>query len=419
MKRFPAVAFALLLAHASVFADEATEGKASKGDWTQETKPPSTFSKVISYRPLLGGFDEPVTGTHINGHVFVDGVGYFNDSSGRFDNDINLRRARVSLRNSLMKDLTFKASLELKSNPVSVQLKDLYLLYTGLSFGPVIFGNRKEPFTLEEAISSRYTTLMEKALPIVAMAPGRSVGLTIGGLWNKRTTLTAGVFGQGFDQDGIRASGTALTGRTTHLFIDEPRNKFHLGLSGTFRHVGSTDSIRFRSRPEVGITENYMVDTGNLEDAENMPKAGMEFAYVDGPLSLQSEFLGSWVQRDRGRSTLFFHGLYANVGWFLTGESRPYERGSARFGQIKPNLPVDRGGRGAWEVALRMSRVDLTDDDIIGGEETNLTLGLNWYLSSTMRVMANYVNVLEMDRPGSEFDGNTMSLFQMRFQVEF
>jgi phosphate-selective porin OprO/OprP len=70
-------------------------------------------------------------------------------------------------------------------------------------------------------------------------------------------------------------------------------------------------------------------------------------------------------------------------------------------------------------MALRLSRVDLTDDNVIGGEESNLTIGLNWYLSSTMRMMANYVNVLEMDRPGSDFDGNTMSLFQMRFQIEF
>ncbi len=66
-----------------------------------------------------------------------------------------------------------------------------------------------------------------------------------------------------------------------------------------------------------------------------------------------------------------------------------------------------------------MSRVDLSDSDVIGGEETNLTAGLTWYLSSTMRAMINYVNVLEMDRPGSIFDGNTMSLFQARFQIEF
>jgi phosphate-selective porin len=61
----------------------------------------------------------------------------------------------------------------------------------------------------------------------------------------------------------------------------------------------------------------------------------------------------------------------------------------------------------------------LTDSDVIGGQETNLTAGLTWYLSSTMRLMTNYVNVLEMDRPGSVFDGNTMSFFQVRFQIEF
>ncbi len=45
-------------------------------------------------------------------------------------------------------------------------------------------------------------------------------------------------------------------------------------------------------------------------------------------------------------------------------------------------------------MALRLSRVDLNDDNVIGGGETNLTVGLNWYPSSTMRMMANYINAL-------------------------
>ena len=377
-----------------------------------------TFRKVVSYRPLLGGFDDPVTGTHINGHLFVDGAAYINDASGQFNNSIAIRRARFSFRNGFADDWTFKASAEISSDPFSIEVKDLYLLYTGLSFGALIGGNRKEPFSLEELVSARYTTMMEKALPIQSMAPGRNVGIAISSLWNKRTALTVGLFGPGFEQNGLQASGIALTGRATHLFIDEPQHQFHLGLSGSYRHVGSTDAIRFRSRPEVGITDNYMVDTGDL-DAVDVPRAGFEAAYINGPLSLQSELIASWVTRGSGRGTVFFHGWYAQAAWFLTGETRPFDRGSARFGRIVPLAPVDKGGKGAWEVALRMSRVDLSDADVIGGQETNLTAGLVWYLSSTMRAMINYVNVLEMDRPGSVFDGNTMSLFEARFQIEF
>ena len=411
------IAAGAVIAYPTVNAQEAGESTAGSDSPFADNKMPS-LEKVVSYRPLLGGFDDPVTGTHINGHLFVDGAAYINDSSGQFSNSINVRRARLSFRNGFAKDWTFKASAEISTNPFSVEIKDLYLLYTGLSFGALIGGNRKEPFSLEGLVSARYTTMMEKALPIQAMAPGRNVGITISALWNKRTALTAGLFGEGFEQDGLRASGTALTGRVTHLFIDEPQHQFHLGLSGSYRHIGSTDSIQFRSRPEVGITENYMVDTGDL-GAVDVPRVGFEAAYINGPLSLQSEFIASWVNRSSGRDTLFFHGWYAQAAWFLTGESRPFDRGSVRFGRIDPLLPVDKGGKGAWEVALRMSRVDLSDDDVIGGEETNLTVGVTWYLSSTMRLMTNYVNVLEMDRPGSVFDGNTMSLFEARFQIEF
>ena len=409
----------IFVACASPGADESTTTPTSGDSPPQEEAKKSWIASLAGFRPLLGGFDDPVTGTHINGQLFVDGAAYFNDQSRQFDNSVNLRRARLVLRHGLPLDLTFKASLELDSNPVSIEIKDLYLLYTGQSWGQIVFGNQKEPFGLEAAISSRYRTLMEEALPVAAMSPGRNIGLSASTMWNKRTTLTGGLFGGGFPQDGLRESGIGLTARATHLFVDEHEQLLHFGFSGTYRHVGSSDTVQFRSRPEVGITDNFMVDTGERTNAEGVPQAGLEFAYTDGPLSLQAEVFASWVARSSGFESLFFHGWYADAGWFLTGESRPYERAKARFGKVKPLSPVDKGGKGAWEIALRMSRVDLTDNDVIGGEETNLTVGLNWYVSSTMRMMANYVNVLEMDRPGSAFDGNTMSLFQLRFQIEF
>jgi hypothetical protein len=61
--------------------------------------------------------------------------------------------------------------------------------------------------------------------------------------------------------------------------------------------------------------------------------------------------------------------------------------------------------------------VGATGSDPIGGQETDLTAGLIRHLSSTLRVMTHYVNVLEVDWPGSVFNGNTMSFFKARCRL--
>ena len=68
---------------------------------------------------------------------------------------------------------------------------------------------------------------------------------------------------------------------------------------------------------------------------------------------------------------------------------------------------------------MRASQADLTDDDVVGGKEKNITIGLNWHLREYVVIMANYIKVLDVDRPGSAFDNNDMNIFQMRLQLEF
>ena len=45
-----------------------------------------------------------------------------------------------------------------------------------------------------------------------------------------------------------------------------------------------------------------------------------------------------------------------------------------------------------------------------------VTAGLNWYLNEKFRVMANVVKVLDVDRPGSEYDGLSPLIFALRTQ---
>ena len=70
---------------------------------------------------------------------------------------------------------------------------------------------------------------------------------------------------------------------------------------------------------------------------------------------------------------------------------------------------------GGVELAARYSALDLTDDDVIGGKERNVTAGINWYLTRFVRLMFNYVWVdaqrrgdLRTDRP---------QIFQLRMQL--
>ncbi len=87
---------------------------------------------------------------------------------------------------------------------------------------------------------------------------------------------------------------------------------------------------------------------------------------------------------------------------------------------MKPkNNAFKDGGWGAWEVGVRVSNLDFSDDAVSSsyrGELDNWTLGLNWYLNPNMRIMWNYVDT-ELDR--DYCSKNDASAFMTRFQIDF
>ena len=70
--------------------------------------------------------------------------------------------------------------------------------------------------------------------------------------------------------------------------------------------------------------------------------------------------------------------------WNLTGETW----GWAACRPL-PNEPTS----GMWQLGLRYDKTNLNDDPILGGEEHNLTFGVNWYWRSNFKFMVNYVKV--------------------------
>ncbi len=149
-------------------------------------------------------------------------------------------------------------------------------------------------------------------------------------------------------------------------------------------------------------------------------KTYLFYEYI-GHLSFQTEFILYSADID-AEGDLYFWGHCMYLSYFFTGEHRAHDRSKGMFSRIYPKQDFSRSKRtwGAWEMALRHSFIDLNDGGIKGGKERNVTLGLNWYLNSNMRMMFNYIRAKIEDRSNRRvIDDGTANIFQTRFQISF
>ena len=350
----------------------------------------------------------------LGGRIMVDSVWYKDDKNNLGDGT-ELRRARLETKGVFFNDWDYELGFDIADGDVDV--KDAYIRYSGFNTLKIRVGQFKEPFSLEEQTSSKYITFMERALPN-EFAPGRAIGIdarTKGRQW----TAAAGIFGEEFDNDVSNEGNEswALTGRLTFSPWHEEAQVLHLGTAFSHRLVNDEGEVKFNTRPESHITDVKYLDTDDIGSVSSVTKAGFETAVVIGPWSLQGEYMYSGLNRDGNNQDLDFAGWYLYGSWFLTGESRKYKFKKGSFGNVKPHKKY-----GAWEIALRYSTLDLNDGLITGGESNNWTLGLNWYINSQLRVMANYSfvnNDINANSKGSLIGNDNPELFQMRMQAHF
>lgn len=331
---------------------------------------------------------------------------------GNLQDGTEFRSSRFGIEGTIYDRVEFSTEYDFSGGQAN--FKDVYL---GVLDMPIIgsfrFGHFKEPFSLEENTSGRFTTFMERSLGNT-FVPGRQTGMMVHDeLMEQRLTWAVGIF-RGVDSfgDSSRDGEYNMTMRVTGLpiYADQGAKLLHLGFAYSLRNPVA-GFVKITQRPEVNLAPEF-VDTGILK-ADSAKLFGLEGAWLRGPALLQGEFIQNAVVLTQG-GNVNFSSWYIQGSYFLTGEYQSYELEDAAFDRVRPrrNLFDDRGGLGAWQLAARYSQLDINDVGVSGGEMRNLTLGLNWYLNPNTRLMWNYVSS-ELQSVGEA------NMLQMRFQVDF
>ncbi len=334
------------------------------------------------------------------------------------------RRARFYVAGTIYDVIEFKTEYDFSNGEGDAEFKDVWLGLKKVPFiGHVKVGHMKEPFSIEASTSGNHLTFMERGLPNAFLGDGRNTGIMFHNpALENRMTWAVGVFedsdkfGESFDD----FSDFNITARVTGLpwYADEGSKLLHLGFSYSHQFRSENDTpVRFRARPEAHITDARLVDTGEIA-ADDVDLINPELALVCGPFSFQGEYFQAFLDSESADDP-DFRGYYVYASYFLTGEHRPYKTSRGCFDRVKPkkNFHPLKGGCGAWEIGLRYSDIDLTDEAIEGGEEYNFTSGLNWYLNPNVRCMFNYIYANLDDR--ADVDDGDVNIFQGRFQIDF
>ncbi|HPG23992.1 MAG TPA: porin [Myxococcota bacterium] len=344
-------------------------------------------------RGLRLRFREPDLSFRVGGRLHLDGLVAGEDEVPIDSPDGDLRRARLYLAGEALDLVRFKVDREFA--PDRKGWRNVWIGFRLPKRTQIKVGNFVAPFGLEDPAASNYSTFLERAVSS-AIAPSFQTGVLVHSSgrfgrsrsrqrWTAAAAFTSEPLGQASD-DRHGTEHLGFASRVTWAPLAKKRRVVHFGASFEYRDLRGDNGYRITSRPEVGII-TYPLRTGSLADVDSVVSYGLDSIGLFGSLTLQGEFMQSFVQRN-GRDDPSFLGGYVQASYVLTGERRRYSRSQGVLLGVKP-----RSAWGAVELGVRASTLDLQDAGVDGGRTRDLTVGLNWYIRENVRLMFNYVAV--------------------------
>lgn len=371
----------------------------------------------------------------INGRIQADADsfdGFYTKNGNRAD-ETYFRRARLEISGVAFTDWGYTFNRNFSDN--ASDWDELAIHYNGWKPVQLSVGRINPTFGLEEAVSSKWITAIERSA-IYDLAPwlnshenGEGIRLraTLGDMFHGEV----GGYRQDGNQDEDGQNNTTFVARGVFAPIVQDKQVLHFGLNYATREVeaGFSDSIKsrlsVRGTTEDSVNGNRGTFGGATLDGTDQAW-GAEAAYMMGPFSIQGEYLARTADGDAvangNDNDLEASGYNVQVAYTLTGESRSYKLDGGKFDKIKP----ENKRIGAWEVFYRYDDITvdetavapsnsgllgLTADTAEASAKTH-TVGVNWYANEAVKISANYLttSVDDIVNANGDDDGDAISL---------
>jgi phosphate-selective porin OprO/OprP len=295
-----------------------------------------------------------------------------------------IRRARLSFKTKLHDNWQTKLQLDFADG--NTELKDAYFQYKGWQWADFTLGKQKEAFGLEKLTSSRNSMMIERSIVTEALAPGRSLGVSLsGGLSSLNWQL-------GYFQPDESENASAITGRLSWLPWQQENNLIHIGLAFSERDLNGS-AFRINEPMEVYLSDSLIEGTKLLADKVSLQ--GVEFLWQKDGLTAASEWQQATVTDDIGEE-FEYQGGYIQLSYLLSGENRTYK-----------NSKMAGVSNTGWELTSRYSQFELIEE---ANEAQIFSVGVNLTVNENLKFMADYIKTKQF-KDSNEFDtGNAISL---------
>ncbi len=324
------------------------------------------------------------------------GTGQTTDS---YQNVAEARRSRFGVRGQFAKDFKYQLLAnfgnDVGSGSTSTTADEMWVNYAANPELQFQFGLFKMPFSLEQLTSSNNIDFMERSLignTDGEFIPAKETGFMLHGIPKPGLVYQLAVSRGRANKDAVN-DGFDYIGRVATNVAELQGSKAYILHLGAAYSVGE---IKGGVTPASGRTESRSQSswfTGPaLSGTTTRTRQGLEAAFSYNGLKVQAEHFQFNYDPTTGNDQKI-NGYYVQTLYNLTGESHNYKDGI--FNWIKPNNPLDKGGRGAWQVGVRLSEFDASDITVATGKSnraTAITYGITWFCTDNLRFMLNYVD---------------------------